>query len=235
MASNAKNSVIFDKEWLIVCEGPGDKNVLCELLSQHDIYDNFNVRFPGKEDFAAGRGAIVPWLNTVADASSTFDVVKAILIIADNDDDPVSSLDEILSGLKSIAKKRFGVPTAEKQFVRGSGAQMPALGILMIPMGKQGNLETLCVEGALTKWPLLGAPLNTYVAATPGAEWTLSRQSKMQMQCLLAVTCKPQPETTIQHLWQHDSEYHVPLDTPSFIEIADFLKNFGHSLAASGV
>jgi len=213
----------FDRPWLILCEGPGDKYVLDKLLRLHGLDAKFFVNFPGEEAYpSGGRGKFAKWLSDRRDDSETFrENVKVVLIVSDNDDSPEDSFKEITKSLKK--EDHFGVPTAPKQLAKKQGA--PHIVILMIPIGAHGNLETLCVRAALSKWPLTTA-LDAYVQASPAHTWGLSKQSKMKMQAIIAATCEQDPDTNLANLFQKREEFHVPVNDVVFNEIAQFLREF---------
>ena len=221
----------FDRPWLILCEGDGDRRFFNHLIGAHDIGNGqYDVHFPGKEsDPSGGRGKFGIWLSLRMETSQTFrENVKAVLIISDNDDDSVASFTEIQAGLRAAGG--FGVPEQEHTVVQQPG--YPAIVIFMIPPGEHGNLETLCLRAAYRKWPLKEA-LDVYVGATPANDWRLGKQSKMRMQALLAAICKKKPDTTFSWHWQQPEEYHVPVSDPCFSDVVDFLSNFEALLAAA--
>jgi hypothetical protein len=95
----------------------------------------------------------------------------------------------------------------------------------MIPHGEKGNLETLCVRAADEKWKLK-KPIEDLLSQTPARDWSVGKQSKMLMQCTLASTCKNQPDITLAGHWGQKPEFHVPIDSAHFADIATFLKGF---------
>ena len=221
----------FDRPWLILCEGISDKRFFNHLIEAHDIGNGrYDVYFPRNEnDQTGGRTKVGAWLSLMMKTSETFqENVKAVLIISDNDDDPDLSFREIQASLRAAGG--FGVPERERTVVQQPG--YPAILIFMIPPGEPGNLETLCLPAAYSKWPFKEA-LDVYVRATPASDWGLGKQSKMRMQALLAAICKKQPDTTFTWHWQQPKEYRVPVSDPCFNDVVDFLNQFEALLAAA--
>ena len=149
-----------------------------------------------------------------------------MLIVSDNADDLPASFAEVQAGLRRTS---FGVPNNERIVIQNGDC--PSVVVLMIPMGEPGNLETLCVRAAYSKWNLQ-APLDNYVTATPASTWRLGKQSKMRMQAILAAICETKPDTTLSNHWQEREEFHIPLNDPCFNGIVEFLRGFDALLVA---
>lgn len=221
--------ITFETKWLLLCEGVGDMRFFQAFLPLHGLDRAFFVCFPGKpSDPTGGRGKFGSWLALQNEISESFRTnVKAILIIHDNDDDAGKSFEEVKKGIQ--AAKFLPVPDAEQQVARKAGA--PDVMVLGVPIGAAGCMETLCLTAALSKWPL-EVDLNAYAAKTPSSGWPLRKQSKMKMQCLLSSVCEPTPDTSFAWHWQEKDAYRIPLNHPSFNDLAEFLKKFEAKLAA---
>lgn len=219
----------YDRPWLLLCEGEGDRKFFNRLIAHHNIgIDQFDVKFPGREDDpTGGLGKFGATLSTAHTTAPTFrEVVKAVLIVADNDDAVADSPQNSFKLVqKELEKANFPVPDKEQVVARKDS--YPTVAVLMVPIGAHGNLETMCVTAALNKWANLAAPLNTYMAATPAAGWRLGKQSKMRMHALLAATCEQRPDTSFHNHWQLRPEFHVPIGDPIFNPIVAFLNGFG--------
>ena len=217
----------FDREWVILCEGEADKRFLDRLIQFHDITPvKFSVHFPSRgDDPTGGRGKFGRWLAAAHETSQSFqDNVGAVLVISDNDDNRAASFGEVAAGLTA-----GGFPVPQQERVVARQRDYPDIVVLMIPIGENGNLETLCVRAAYSKWDLEGC-LDTYVAGTPAAQWRLGKQSKMRMQALLAATCETQPDISLAYVWQQREEFHLPLGDPAFAGIVEFLTDFENLL-----
>lgn len=221
----------FDKPWLLLCEGEADKKFFDRLIRQHNIFpDRFDVHFPCRHgDNGGGRGKFGAFLETTYRTSPTFrDNVKAVLIVSDNDDDMAESFRLVRIGLE--ASGGFGIPETERVIVRAP--ERPDIMVLMVPMGETGNLETICVRAAVNKFPIKPA-LETYMNATPAANWRSGKQAKMQMHALLAATCETNPDTSFAHHWQEREEFHIPITDDAFTEIILFLLDFENAMASA--
>jgi hypothetical protein len=188
-----KKLTFDERPWLVLCEGEGDKRFFDRLIEFRGIPNEFQVRFPDRAgDPTGGRAKFGKWLDTQYVSSEDFRRnIKAVLIVSDNDQAPADSLQEVLRALREA--KGYAAPTAERTVARKSG--YPSLVILMIPDRRPGNLETMCVQAALNKWPAIKDPLDAFVSATPPNGWHIGKQSKMRLQALIAATCEERPES----------------------------------------
>jgi hypothetical protein len=217
-------SVKFDERpCLILCEGETDKRFLDRLITQREIPNEFQVKFPTRgTDNRGGRSKFGPWLSAAYESADFEQHVRAVLIVSDNDTDPAASLQEVKDSLTK--SDGFPIPGAEREVARKDG--FPPVAILMIPHGAQGGLETLCVTAAYSKWPDLEQPVEAFMASTPAANWSPGKQSKMKLQSIIATSCSPRPDAGFSGHWWEIDQYHIPLDHDQFDEIADFLRGF---------
>jgi Protein of unknown function (DUF3226) len=220
----------FDKRpFLLLCEGESDKRFFDRLIENRQIENSFQVWFPHRgNDRGGGRSKFGAWLDIAADAEEFIEYVKAVLVVSDNDSDPEKSFAEVLASLKEAPA--FPVPKKEREVAYVSGA--PPLVVLMLPIGKKGALETLCLEAAYKKWPIKPA-VDGFALATAANSWSIGKQSKMKLQCVIAATCEPRPDAGFVGHWWEKNDFHIPLDHPIFDDIADFLKGFRSMIEGS--
>lgn len=210
--------------WLVLCEGAGDRWFIDRLIKSRGIAPGkFTVRYPNK----GGRGDFGNYLAALQLDASFRSNVKAILVVADNDDSPEDSFKLIRTQLEKV--KFLAAPKQDRQVASTHGLLHAC--IAMIPFNNAGNLETLCLKAAYEKWGLEGA-LNQYVEATPAKGWGVTAQSKMRIQSLLAATCQVKPDVNLAQHGQLDEMYHIPVNHQSFDELAKFLVELGNFLLA---
>ncbi|MCX7366782.1 MAG: hypothetical protein NTV97_33900 [Alphaproteobacteria bacterium] len=222
-------TINFDERpWLILCEGEGDKRFLDRLLAHWNLTSSFQVKFPTRGgDASGGRSKFGRWLDLAYQSEDFTQHVKAVLVMSDNDLVPAVSLAEVVAGLKAA---NFPAPTKERTIAKKDN--YPDVCILMIPNGTIGGLETLCIQAAYGKWPI-SAAVDAFVAATPAKDWTATKQSKMKLQAILAATCASRPEAGFAGHWREKEQYHLPIDSNAFLDIAEFLGSFGKLLEKS--
>jgi hypothetical protein len=153
--------------------------------------------------------------------------VKAVLVISDNDSDPNESFKQVREQLAKA--KGFPIPQAEQTPARAAGK--PIVVVLMIPIGTEGNLESLCLHSAYEKWKLK-PQLDEFVARTPANDWSVGKQAKMRIQTILASTNKKRPDSGFAGHFSSSEEFRIPLDHDCFKPLLEFFKNFGDLIAA---
>jgi hypothetical protein len=220
----------FDhRPYLLLCEGVGDLRFYKRLFEARNIGADFTVRVPfidGK--YAGGRPQFGRYLTSISVDQAFADNVKAVLIVSDNDTVPADSFAEVQEQLRKA--EIFAVPNAEMEVARKKDS--PAVVTLMLPMGSvAGNLESLCLNAANSKWPDITPHLDTFVISTPANNWTVGKQAKMRMQTILAATNSRQPDTGFAGHWGQATEFRVPLDHPCFDTLVAFLTNFSAFVA----
>ena len=207
----------FTTPLLVMCEGQGDKRFLDRLIGEQ-IANNasFTVRFAG------GNAGIAGFLRVAFDTSSTFkSVVKRVLILSDNDDNPDKAFNDLKASLESVGG--FAIPDGERVIAVRAGS--PDICIAMIPFNESGNLETLCLEAAYSKWDIKG-PLDSYVGATPAQRWGVGKQSKMRMQAIIAATCEAQPDVNLANHLAEGNAVCFSFKHSCFDELVSFLASF---------
>jgi hypothetical protein len=109
----------------------------------------FSLRFPHREGkWNGGRSAFGSDLLSISINETFIKNVRAILIVSDRDTE--QSFAEVQNELRKV--KTFPIPTAERVAAKAKTKECPHIVILMVPMDKSGNLETLCLESAYAKW-----------------------------------------------------------------------------------
>ena len=215
-------AITHTEERFILCEGMSDKVFFCELINNRGL-QGFQIGFPyGANETTGGITMFERFLST-GDVNPSFNVVKSILVVADNDNNPANNFAQVT---QQIANAGYGVPQNELEFVTSPNS-LPSIAVMMLPLNQQiGNLETVCKISAYDKWSDLVPSLNTYFNASDAPNWTVGHQDKMLLQCLLAATCKPNPYCTISSLYRENAQYHIPLNHPCFDDIAQFLTDW---------
>jgi hypothetical protein len=213
----------------LLCEGMSDKRFYERLFSQRNIGADFTIMVPTVEGQyqGGGRSQFGRYLKSISVNQSFAENVKAVLIVSDNDEDPAASFKEVQDELREA--KYFPIPNEE--LVAATMKEAPTVVVLMLPMGGViGNLETLCLQSAYSKWPDIRPHLDTFVANTPPHAWALGKQDKMKIQSILAATNSKQPDAGFAGHWRQDQQFQIPLDHSCFDGLANFIANFGSVL-----
>jgi hypothetical protein len=203
---------------LVICEGNTDVQFLRYLLQKHGIF-GFDVDFPYEKGEFEGGGVdkIGKHIRAIRLQENFIRNVKTIVVMSDNDD-----ADAYSRVADQISNAGITPPAQPQQFVdfNKDGVR---IAILMIPTNGYGCLETLCTAAAYGKWAALHAPLQTLKGVSGAGGWSASKQSKMEIQCILAATCKKKPDVSMGRIWQQAEKYHIPLDDLVFDPIVTFL------------
>lgn len=209
----------YERPWLLLCEGMGDKRFFESLFKENGIGADFHIRYPHKDGkYNGGRSNFGSDLLAISMDETFITNVKAVLVVSDND--TAESFAEVQTELKQAS---LAIPdAAEKVASQKSG---PKVVVLMVPRDCHGNLESLCLTSAYDKWPLK-EPLDKFVAECPAKDWSIGKQSKMRMQTILAATNDSQPDCGFGAHWNQKDKHRIPLDHASFTGLTDFLKNF---------
>jgi hypothetical protein len=185
MASDDNNPKTLDLPRQIVCEGDADVAFLDQLLTARGARDAFQLRQ------AKGKDGIATELRAMRALRGWSDV-RLLLIVVDNDDDPVAGLDAVKKHIRTAMGADTSLPGTA--FALTAGA--PAIGIITLPGTNQpGCLETLLYEIAF-RAPH-GETARACVAALHecagvGA-WSHSQQAKMRWHALVACVNRTDP------------------------------------------
>jgi hypothetical protein len=210
---------------MLLCEGVSDQRFYKRLFEARNIGTDFAVRIPiiNGNYSGGGRPQFGRYLASISVDEMFIENVKAVLIISDNDAVPADSFAEVQEQIRLA--ETFPVPTAEMTVARTKDS--PAVVVLMLPMGGlAGNLESLCLDAAYSKWPDIKPHLDTFVTNTPPNGWPTGKQAKTRMQTILAATNSKQPDTGFAGHWDQPIQFRVPVDHSCFDGLANFLTGF---------
>ncbi len=158
-----------------------------------------------------------------------FDGMEAIIIAADNDDNPGRSFGNVQQLISNTAEispgRRYAVPSAPLQKAEAG----PAVVVMMIPWADvPGALDTLCIGSASAKRPAIGQATDVFASACGVDDahgWSITKQGKMKLRSLIAAAHKDDPYLPPAYVWGDNTDL-VPLDHGAFDQIADFLRDF---------
>jgi hypothetical protein len=201
---------------IILYEGEEDKSFLLELLKSLGLNERFEFfeKCGGKDKFKKIlKGLVIP--NR-----------KAIIIVADNDGDPVESFKNIQT---QIGEAGFTIPLKQRETVET--ANLPPLSVLMIPWDNDaGCLETLCLSAINPKYKHQLEVCAEGLAKCAGAEkWPVAKRAKLRMRGFLSAVCQSDPNTGLRYAWSTDERPGdiFPLKgVAAYNQIAEFFKNF---------
>lgn len=207
---------------LLLCEGPDDREFFRALIEARAL-PKFRARHNGtREDPRGGNTKFGPGLRAHYEISGNRRFRK-VLIVSDNDDNPAESFDRV----RQQVERYFGfAPGAAREIVPGP----PSVMILMIPWdGERGNLEALCLDAAKNADARVSADVDNFAAQVQVDRWDNdNRKKEMWLRSNLAARCEREPFVTLRNVFTNPRhQYLIPLDDPSFRDIADVLSTFG--------
>ncbi|MCB1423255.1 MAG: hypothetical protein KDJ69_12470 [Nitratireductor sp.] len=210
----------FEKECLLICEGVGDKRFFQKLFLSRGIGGDIEVKSVNEniDGQSGGRGNMGNYLKAVQENENFIENVKIIIIVSDNDEDVNASFLEVQKQLR-IAD--LPVPENVQELVHRRNKKSVA--VLMVPPGQIGNLESMCLPAAISKWGLQ-EELDEWVAATPASTWPLGKQAKVKIQALISAHHKRLPETGFAAHWRSDEQLCTPLNHATFNDVVSFLE-----------
>lgn len=196
--------------FVMLCEGDSDYEFFRKLCHARKIADfdmpfinpvkdenGKEIKLWGKDSFPAMLKYLAPRLKSLPKNS-----VKGVILCLDCGNDDERSLHSVADRVSKAAvagKRLYHKPTSALTRVNAINPDLPPLVIVMVPgVGKCGGLETLCVEALQAKHQKTAECLDQYLACLTKKgvgidDWGPETQSKAEMQCLIAVTNKNDP------------------------------------------
>lgn len=220
----------------MICEGTGDVNFFKNLIltrglpaftSDHDLKKHPEAS-QARED--GGMSSYVRRLRSVNAASAyDKDPVDAVLLIADNDNDPANQFRRVRDFIR--AARDFAVPDAPRKVAREQGRI--STGILMLPWDdEQGQLETLCPPALREAWPRQAACADALMNCT-GSFAGESRNLERYWTRVMLATVSADPNTPLAHAWSRELGPNlIPLNHHCFDRIAGALRQFAQDVQA---
>ena len=181
---------------LIVYEGEGDRAFFKALIAGRSLQNFRLYKRPSK--MLEGVGSFEQILKSVT-AGTDYENCSLVVIVADNDAEPEKSFRGIIRQIK--AARRFAIPQKPRE-VANAGQQM-AVSVLMLPWDDvPGDLETVCFEAAARAHRKIAACVEAYVQCVGAKQWGVSQISKLRLRCLIAASCRKDPNTGLQYAWE---------------------------------
>jgi hypothetical protein len=208
--------------FVIVCEGMGDVRLVCELV-EHKGITNCNVGCPSKISVKAeGKDGIPSYLGGIRTLIGVGKAaIRGILVVADADDNIQASFSKMADALDNA-----GFPRPTEAF-KLDGDPVRS-GIFLIPgRGRTGTLEHLLWDASIKKNPKLEKCVRAFCRCTGGYINAAppNKRAKMRMSAVVAAHCYDNPWASSALMWSSKNNP-VPIDSPCFEELADFLAAF---------
>lgn len=206
---------------LLLCEGPDDVAFFQKLISLNRL-PHFCVRDTATE--RGGPGGNTKFGLALKALSLNFRKVRRILVVADNDDDPASSFENVLNQLAAVFPKN---KLPDSPLKRTSVTDRIDVTVMMTPRpGEPGNLETLCEEAARRANTRFADLVDRFSRDSDPPAWASeTRKKEMWLRCNLAVRCREDPFIFLGTAFRQYNDL-IPLNDRCFSPIISVLKTF---------
>lgn len=219
------DSYELTKDYVFLGEGVAD-NALIKALCKKRNLPAFDYPFPDHiHDDAgntiSGSARFGDKLRLLAGTIRIQPRTRGILIAVDCGDNWKKSFDDVAKqiGKVAIAEQKL-YPRPEKPLVatKSSVSYMPPLVIVMVPgVGRTGGMETLCVEVLRNEHEKTAGCLDGYLTCLDKSgvgikTWGQEKQGKAEMQCLIAVTNRDDPNKAGRYVFS---------DKNSIVDVGD--------------
>jgi hypothetical protein len=222
---------VLTEPTLVLCEGKGDERFLVHLLESRNIA-GFQTAFPEARKDADenpipgvggyGRGSFWYELDALKLVRG-FEALRSIVIVTDSDNDSAVAFREVQDQVARA--KDYDVPAALLQPSNRTQICPPVVVKAIPGEGEQGNLETLILRAVTDYFADELACLAEYERCTNHvANWSIGKQSKMRLQCIVSAVCVNDPTCGMSNLWSNSNRVFRPmLAHDCFNPLVDFL------------
>jgi hypothetical protein len=146
---------------LLICEGPEDHFFFERLIEARNL-PRFHIQAAGGNTQFSG--AISKF---ELERTSIFRQITDIVVVADNDDDPIASFNNACAEIR----KAVGAASTPRRPLQSTGRK-PRCTLVMVPWTDvEGNLESLCVETARHANANAGGHVDTFLALAGAGRW----------------------------------------------------------------
>jgi Protein of unknown function (DUF3226) len=214
---------------IIISEGPADDVFLKKLIEARAI-PNWDV-VPPRNNEAYGQGGFQHRLEGLK-FKAGIEQNKAIVILADNDEDPTAAFKYIQGQIRDAGD--YNVP--QNPYQLSERGPFPPVAVIMLPAkDEQGSLDTLCLSATNPKYTDQLRCVNEIVNCVGATEHNCGKiqLAKLKVQCLLSTICRGDPYTPLKFAWAIEAAKGrpgdiFPLTNPAFDSLADFLQGIAN-------
>ncbi len=215
---------------LIVGEGESDRNFFAEFCTVNGM-ESFEFGFAGvlnENQRPSGFDVFDQFLHSVTFLPGFRDV-KDLILVCDCKENANTTLRDLRKKIKkanaALGRKLYTeTPDANVLAMEGT----PRLHVLMLPMGGIGGLESVCLTVA-TATHDKGDEIARWVdnfAEAACVKWPTERRDKLRLQAFLSASWPKKPSLHFSQLFDITRHHPiVPLDSPAFDDIRDYLKS----------
>jgi hypothetical protein len=214
----------IESPFVVACEGFGDV-CLVEKLLQLEQIENCRVGCPSRTGVGGdGKDYLNRYLSAIALAANNdaVQMLRGLLVVVDADDNFHAAFDSACAALRYADYPIPDSPFAPRE---ENGVRTA---VYLIPgENETGTLEHLLLKAAFDTSKNSEVCVDSFlncIGKTPEDKPNI--RAKMQMSALVAASFPSNPWTTPGPLLQSSKNDLIPVDSPHFKHLADFLKEF---------
>jgi hypothetical protein len=188
-------TTVFEEERVLVCEGPDDARFYGKLIKKRNL-PNFHV-IPVKDlnGKTGGVRGFQPSMEAIGPLTS-LSKVKLLLLAGDNERGVFSALRD------SLRNNGFNYPGRVGKIAKSTKPNKPATSIVLLPTGRRGDLETVCLPLLYAKWKTAEKCIEAFLkcsgATKRKAGWTRSNLDKARLHAAIAGFNRADPEKILR-------------------------------------
>jgi hypothetical protein len=217
------------KEFVILCEGPADQRFLEKLLEKRKVR---KCDIPEHKELGGhyGSASLGRMVRSLAGDPGGYAKLKGILVVTDSGDDPATTFKRVCEKLTTDgpydAPNGFITPTGPYQITPQPPGHAP-IAIMLIPEGRPGALETLCVESVVNRKPWLRACVDQYLSCgrLDVLNWPPEKRDQARMQCVIAGLNREDPNKGLAYLFSITPPI-IHWGSVIFTPIVEYIKHF---------
>jgi hypothetical protein len=221
-----------DNHKVIVGEGESDRNFFTAFCRANNI-NGFDFAFTGMHTTPpytpSGFGAFVQFLPAF-ERLADFGKLTDVILVCDTGDDQARKLRELRTQIRDANRavgRQVFTENPDANVIASNGT--PRVHVLMIPKGRRGGIETVCVDVARDHQNIGGNQGSTIegwvdVFANSACQgWTTEKRDKLRLQAFLSAAWRAKPDMHFSQLFDITKGNLVPLTGAAFNDIRQFL------------
>lgn len=244
-----QETIQIEHSFVMCCEGQSDNEFFQKLIAYYKL-PRFSFPFPFEDDprnetgdniATHGRDGFFGMLSIIEKylrlQPELREQIKGILLVVDANSNEEASFRHVASQARRLAC--FGVPERVDELSTPiARPQHPPIQILVMPgNGRTGGLETLCIEALRNTHNKEANCIDSLMscAEIQKDEWGPEKFDKSYLQCLIAITYRPNPTRGIRYAFRNykDDPPAIDISSTCFTAVANKIRSFCHSVGVS--
>jgi hypothetical protein len=225
---------LADYRKLIVGEGESDRNFFKAFCTANAIA-GFDFAFTGMHTeppyVPSGFAAFARYLPTL-ERQTHFDRLTDLVLVCDTGQAADRKLRQLQRQIRTANRVTGRIVFTENPVANViAAAGIPRVHVLMIPRGRDGGLETICVDVARdhqndeehNRGTAIQGWVDTFANSACGG-WTTEKRDKLRLQAFLSAAYRSKPDLHFSQLFDLTKGRLVPLTGAAFDDIRQFLR-----------